>query len=67
MNSATPRVNAIVLPFGDQLGLVSTAGLLVSCTGLVPSAFITQISKSPSRLLSNAIFVPSGDQAGPLS
>ena len=29
-----------------------------------PSAFMTQMSRSPSRLLVKAIFVPSGDQLG---
>jgi hypothetical protein len=32
-----------------------------------PSGFIAKISQSPARLLTNAIDVPSGDQAGELS
>src|SRR6185503_20569917 len=62
-----------------QSGLMSSTSLFVTCAGDEPSAFIVQISSShcaplsqppsgntPSafRSLKNAIFVPSGDQAG---
>jgi hypothetical protein len=57
-------VKAMRLPPGDHAGSPSNAGLLVSRTGLVPSAFITQMSELPLRVLSKAIFLPSGDQAG---
>ena len=49
---------------GCQSGPSSKAGPLVKLVGPVPSAFMTKISKAPSRLLVKAICVPSGDQAG---
>src|SRR5437588_10755029 len=58
-------------PSGAHAGRLSLL-LCVTCTGLGPSAFMTQMSLAgtPSenrddvRLLTKAIFVPSGDQAG---
>ena len=41
--------------------------MFVSCAGLLPLASMTQMSLSPSRLLLNTIFVPSGDQSGSAS
>jgi hypothetical protein len=47
---------------GEAFEVVSAASgvLRVRLIGLVPSAFITQTSKSPSRLDVNAMRVPSG-------
>src|SRR3972149_10427916 len=47
--------NAILLPWGDQVGRPSVAVLKVSGVWLEPSAFITKMSASPSRVLMNAI------------
>lgn len=46
---------AILVPSGDQTGNESSAALLVRLVGPLPSAFITYISQSPSRLLTKAI------------
>src|SRR6184192_4288738 len=43
------------LPSGDQLGVLSAAGSLVSRTRPEPSAFTTYISQLPSRSLANAM------------
>jgi hypothetical protein len=50
---------------GEAFEVVSAASgvLRVRLIGLVPSAFITQTSKSPSRLDVNAMRVPSGPVA----
>src|SRR6266567_3494321 len=65
---ATWRWNRIWLPSGDQLAVRSATALSVSCISPLPSAFITQTSKSllppPMRQL-KTIRVPSRDQAGP--
>src|SRR4051794_22239479 len=54
---------AILSPRGDQSGQQSSMFTwLVSCTGFVPSTFITQISIPFVRVLMNAIREPSGDQ-----
>ena len=52
------------MPFGDQIGHASPSSLSVSWVTPVPSAFITKVSKSPSRSLVKAICLPSGDHAG---
>jgi len=49
---------------GCQLGFSSTAPLDVSRIGPLPSAFMIQMSRLPDRVLTNAIFRPSGEQAG---
>ena len=71
------RVNAICLPSGDQLGssLASGSWMGVSSFTSDPSGRVVASShkKQPWHFLgpytpsSNAIFVPSGDQAGLLS
>ena len=59
------------MPSGDHAGPSSCASLCVIMVAFVPSASMTQISMSlpglrPSTFTfdSNAILVPSGDQAG---
>jgi hypothetical protein len=49
------------------LKLVPPSVRPVSCTGLEPSAFITQICAGPPLAEVYAIFVRSGDQTGSLS
>ena len=49
---------------GLDVGIAIIVTTLIVRTGLVPLAFITYTSRSPSRSLVNAIRVPSGDQAG---
>src|SRR5919198_1717723 len=68
---STPLEYASRVPSGDQAGPSSHSVLRVSWVGLEPSAFMIQISLSPPGLppfrlasLSNAILLPSGDQAG---
>src|SRR3954452_16446245 len=62
---ASTRVNAIVVPSGDQEGAQSSVEeSFVRLTAPVPSAFITKMSKRLPTLRENAIFVPSGDHAG---
>src|SRR5918911_2180098 len=65
---APPRVllNAILLPSGDQAGLVSEEPE-VSCFGSEPSAFMTQIWSPGKVSATYAIFVPSGDHAGSMA
>ena len=67
----TRRWNAMRSPLGDQVALVTLTLLgvmskskFVSLICSEPSAFITQISGLPLRLLSNAILSPFGDHAG---
>ena len=61
--------NAILRPFGDQLGSWSqTPGLFVRFLSAVPSAFIVKMSKSFSPRMglksrTKAILLPVGDQA----
>ena len=45
------EVNAISCPVGLQQGAVSCEAPLVSRRGLLPSAFATQMSRLPDRLL----------------
>ena len=52
------------MPSGDHVGDVSVSGWFCTRRWSLPSAFMTQMSKSPSRLLEKAIRVPSGDQLG---
>src|ERR671911_51796 len=68
--------NAIFLPSGDQVGAPSWLKSSVSFFCSEPSAFITQTSTCQSlwpsgvetrSCLTNAIFLPSGDQVGPYS
>jgi len=56
------RVDQVDCGDGEAFEVVSAASgvLRVRLIGLVPSAFITQTSKSPSRLDVNAMRVPSG-------
>ena len=51
-------------PSGDQAGLPSSPGLLVTLLRPEPSEFITYISGFPSRSDSKAICLPSGDHDG---
>src|SRR5215218_7311660 len=51
-------------PSGDHLGRFSPPGSEVRRRRLLPSAPIAQMSKLPSTSDSNAIVLPSGDQAG---
>jgi hypothetical protein len=57
-----------VLPSGDQAGPCSDATEAMSGLAWEPSAFMTQMFQSvepePKSMWSNAIFLPSGDQAG---
>ena len=61
------------MPSGDHAAPSSWTALRVSCTGALPSASMTQSSRSPSgfaprsAVLSKAIRLPSGDHAGPVS
>jgi hypothetical protein len=55
------------VPSGDQAGDPSSeSGLFVRFVCPLPSLFMTRMSKPApgSTSLSNAIFVPSGDQSG---
>src|SRR6266540_6544997 len=63
------RVNAIQSPVGDQAGMVSRSGLVVTRRLPLPSAFIVQMSNSstPACQLSYAMRVPSGDHDARLS
>src|SRR5690606_13751058 len=59
--------NAIIVPSGDQEGsfaLFRFATVDVSCSAPEPSRFITQMCSVPLRVLTKAIFVPSGDTTG---
>ena len=56
--------NAICRPSGEKAGSYWSAGALVTWRWSLPSAFMIQMSKSPSRSLANAMRVPSGDHAG---
>ena len=66
-------MNTIFVPSRDQDGSRSSAFIIARRTMFAPSAFMTKMSAafpllaSLLRLLENAIFVPSGDQAGPPS
>ena len=57
-------LKAIFVPSGDQSGLASIPGAVVSWVTSLPSAFITKMSVSKPTSLVKAILVPSGDQAG---
>ena len=60
-------LNAICLPFGDQIGNQSGVLPSVSCVIPVPSAFITTITELPQHVSGKrmyAIFLPFGDQTG---
>jgi len=50
-------VHAIFVPSGDHVGDTSVLGLVVNCRVPTPVVRI-QMSKSPERLESNAIWVP---------
>src|SRR5687768_14155550 len=63
--SGLPRY-AMRVPSGDQRGIESAHSLFVSCTTLLPSAFITNILLA-LPVVANRIFVPSGDQLGEVS
>ena len=54
------------LPSGDHAGPCSSAAVAISGLAPDPSAFMIQMSQpgEPTVVWSNAIFVPSGDQAG---
>src|SRR5262245_58646243 len=57
----------MTLPSGDQAGVIPS---LLNCRWLVPSTFITRSSDVHPKIEQveprlNAIWVPSGDQAGP--
>ena len=54
----------LLASIGFQLGSLSSPAVLLMLRKPVPSAFITKISLSPSRLERKAILLPSGDQAG---
>src|SRR5689334_11577768 len=63
------RLNAILVPSGDQVGSRSLDPL-VSCVRAVPSEFITQIENGYGDVdawAAKAILLPSGDQAGSMS
>jgi hypothetical protein len=60
---APPAANAISLPSGDHVGMSAAVKLFVIACVPDPSAFITQMRCEPSRSLSKAIFVPSGEYA----
>src|SRR3989304_2026679 len=47
-----------------RIPLVSLAGFFVRLVNPVPSTFIAYNSRFPSRVDTNPIFVPSGDQKG---
>src|SRR5262245_39490580 len=49
---------------GDQASLSSSPSRWLTLTGFDPSAFMTKISDSPSRVDTKAISVPSRDQVG---
>ena len=67
MRARAVVAQAPLSPRGDQLGSLSAAELFVSRVIPEPSAFITNISESPSRSDSNAMRRPSGDQMGSVS
>jgi hypothetical protein len=58
------RANTIFVPSGDHAGNSSSLTVEVRAAWSEPSAFITQMSGLPARLLTKAIFELSGDQAG---
>lgn len=60
----TAKIADTVRGLADEAGRPSKAGLSVSRWWPVPSAFITYTSKLASRVLVNAIRLPSGDHAG---
>ena len=57
---AEPWLKIRVREFGDQLGFCPAT---ITVGGKLPSAGITQMSKSPACRV-NAIHLPSGDQSG---
>ena len=59
----TAAVTRFVLPY-RQLPIGSSPGGLLTRTGLDPSAPIGHTWKFPSRLLANAVLLPSGDHPG---
>src|ERR1043166_4708326 len=56
-------LKAILEPSGDQSG-DSLSAPLVNCWRFVPSGLIVKMQSVPGPLLTNAIFVPSGDHFG---
>ena len=65
-STASRDLSSLCLSFASPHGWLPQAarwasGPRVSCEAPVPSAFIVQIWYVPDRLLTNAIFVPSGD------
>ena len=68
--SALPGVReskAICVPSGDQRGVPVTVLKCVSWRGLVPSLRHNQTSYAPLRVDSKTIWLPSGENWGPLS
>jgi hypothetical protein len=65
--ATTSHWKASRAPSGDQVGRPADPTSCVSCVTPDPSAFMTKIWVLPARLLSNAIFDPSGDHAGAVS
>src|ERR1043166_4362662 len=58
---------AMRLPSGNQSGMLSVFGSVVSCAGFLPSASTTQMSPDvPLRHSVSAILRPSGEKAGRL-
>ena len=71
-SAGTPRENTMRWPSGDQSGEASSdpAGsdpVVVTATGLEPSALALQMRNWPLRLLAKAILVPSRLNTGWLS
>src|SRR5512147_3065309 len=61
-----PLMNAIFDPSGDQVGIMSGAGLLVSCVVVPVLRFLRKISllKNPSTTRTKSSFEPSGESVG---
>jgi hypothetical protein len=65
MSTGRSSIGAVVSSMLPQSASTSPAlALLVRLVGLLPSAFIMNMSFVPARVLLNAIFWPSGDQLG---
>ena len=60
--SLYPVAKAIWLPSGDHVGVPAAKFEVIVCAP-VPSGFITHTRPTPSRVLKNAMLVPSGENS----